>query len=48
MVSENGSKAYGAGTYLHLLDDRLRIQIGAGYADVRYRYYLNDILGGHD
>ena len=46
MFSENGSTAFGGGTYLHLLDDRLRIQIGAGYADIKYRYYLNDILDG--
>ena len=44
MIAENGSSAFGGGTYLHLLDDRLRIQIGAGYADVKYRYYLNDIF----
>ena len=47
MFSENGSYAYGAGTYLHLLDDDLRIQIGAGYADVKYRYYLNNIIPGN-
>ena len=45
MFSENGSTAFGLGTYLHLLDDDLRIVFGAGTADVRYRYYLNDILG---
>ena len=47
MFSENGSAAYGAGTYLHLLDDDLRIQIGGGYADVKYRYYLNNIIPGN-
>ncbi|MGI9199995.1 MAG: hypothetical protein ACR2QL_02970, partial [Woeseiaceae bacterium] len=46
MFSENGSSAYAAGTYLHLLDDKLRIQIGAGYADVKYTYFLNDIIDG--
>jgi len=39
MVAENGSKAYGGGANLHLLDDKLRIKVGAGYADVRYRFY---------
>ena len=45
MISDNGSSAYGAGTYLHLLDDKLRIQFGGLYADVRYTYYVNDVLG---
>jgi outer membrane protein assembly factor BamA len=49
MVAENGSTAYGGGTYLHLLDDKLRVQVGAAYADVRYDYYVNDVLGsGND
>jgi hypothetical protein len=49
MVAENGSSAYGGGTYLHLLDDKLRVQIAAVYADVRYDYYVNDVLGsGND
>lgn len=39
MVAENGSYAYGAGAYFHLLDDKLRIKAGAGYADLRYRFY---------
>ena len=39
MVAENGSNAYGAGGNFHLLDDKLRIKVGAGYADVRYRFY---------
>jgi len=39
MVAENGSKAYGGGANLHLLDDKLRVKVGAGYADVRYRFY---------
>lgn len=45
MVAENGSTVYGGGTYLHLLDDKLRVQLGALTADVRYDYYINDILG---
>ena len=45
MVSENGSTAYGGGAYLHLMDDKLRVQFGALYADVRYTYYVNDVLG---
>jgi outer membrane protein assembly factor BamA len=49
MVAENGSTAYGGGTYLHLNDDKLRVQIGAVYADVRYDYYVNNVLGsGND
>jgi outer membrane protein assembly factor BamA len=49
MISDNGSSAYGAGTYLHLLEDKLRVQLGAAYADVRYTYYVNDVLGsGND
>jgi len=39
MVAENGSSAYGGGVNLHLLDDKLRVKAGAGYADVRYRFY---------
>jgi outer membrane protein assembly factor BamA len=39
MVAENGSYAYGGGANLHLLDDRLRVKVGAGYGDVRYRFY---------
>jgi hypothetical protein len=39
MGAENGSYAYGGGTKLHLLDDKLRLQVGAGYMDVRYRFY---------
>lgn len=39
MFAENGSYAYGLGGNLHLVDDRLRIKAGAGFADVRYRYY---------
>jgi hypothetical protein len=45
LVSDNGSTAYGGGAYLHLLDDKLRVQVGAGYADIRYTYYVNDVLG---
>lgn len=43
--SENGSRAFGLGANLHLLDDNLRVQAGGLYADVRYDYYINDILG---
>jgi outer membrane protein assembly factor BamA len=43
--SENGSRAFGLGANLHLLDDNLRLQAGGLYADVRYDYYINDILG---
>jgi outer membrane protein assembly factor BamA len=39
MVAENGSYAYGGGANLHLLDDKLRVQAGAGYLDIRYAYY---------
>lgn len=39
MVAENGSYGYGAGTSLHLLDDKLRVQAGVGYLDIRYRFY---------
>jgi len=39
MAAENGSYAYGAGTYLHLLDDKLRIKAGAAHIDIRYRFY---------
>jgi outer membrane protein assembly factor BamA len=45
MFSENGSSAYGAGANLHLLDDKLRVQVGGLYADVNYDYYVNDVLG---
>jgi hypothetical protein len=38
-IAENGSNAYGAGVKLNLLDDKLRITAGGGYADVRYRFY---------
>ena len=49
MVAENGSTVYGGGAYLHLLDDKLRVKVGAAYADVRYDYYINDVLGsGND
>jgi len=39
MAAENGSYAYGAGTYLHLLDDKFRVRAGAAYVDIRYRFY---------
>ena len=41
-IAENGSIAYGAGVKLNLLDDRLRVTAGGGYADVRYRFYGRD------
>ena len=45
MISENDSHFYGAGAYLHLLDDKLRVKAGIGYADVKYRFYgVGDIL----
>jgi outer membrane protein assembly factor BamA len=37
--AENGSYAYGVGGNLHLLNDDLRVKFGAGYLDVRYRFY---------
>jgi len=39
MIAENGSYAYGGGAYLHLLEDKLRVKVGAVYADLRYRFY---------
>ncbi len=39
MVAENGSYAYGAGGNFHLLDDKLRVKVGAGFMDVRYKFY---------
>ena len=39
MIAENGSWALGAGTYLHLLDDRMRLKAGLGYLDVNYRFW---------
>jgi len=51
MIAENGSYAYGAGANLHLLDDNLRVKVGGGFADVRYRFYgigNNDIDLGVD
>ena len=41
-IAENGSNIYGVGVKLNLLDDRLRITAGGGYADVRYRFYGKD------
>ena len=38
-IAENGSNVYGVGVKLNLLDDRLRVTAGGGYADVRYRFY---------
>ena len=37
--SDNGSVAYGAGAKFRLKDDKYRITAGAGYGDVRYRFY---------
>lgn len=45
MIAENGSRAYGLGANLHLLDDNLRVQFGGLHLDVRYDYYANDVLG---
>lgn len=39
MTSENGSYAYGGGTYLHLKDDAIRIKAGAAYADINYEFF---------
>jgi len=39
MFAENGSYAYGGGANLHLLDDKVRVKVGAAYADLRYRFY---------
>jgi len=37
--AENGSSAYGIGGKFNFMNDRLRLAAGAGYADIRYRYY---------
>jgi hypothetical protein len=47
MIAQNGSHAYGAGANLHLLDDKLRVQVGGLYADVRYDYF-SDVLPDRD
>lgn len=39
MKAQNGSYAYGAGGYLHLLNDKLRVKGGAAYMDIEYRFY---------
>ena len=39
MGAENGSYAYGGGANLHLLDDKIRLKLGAAYTDVRYEFY---------
>ena len=39
MVAENGSSVYGGGAYLHLLEDKVRVKLGASYMDIRYRFY---------
>ena len=39
MSAENGSYAYGGGAYLHLLDDDLRVKVGAAYADINYEFF---------
>lgn len=41
-VAENGSTILGAGVKLNLVDDKLRVTAGGGYADVRYTYYGDD------
>ncbi len=38
-IAENGSSIYGVGVKLNLMQDRLRVTAGGGYADVRYRFY---------
>lgn len=43
--SENGSRAYGLGANLHLRNDDLRVQFGGMYADIKYDYYSDDVLG---
>ena len=46
MASDNGSYAFGAGANLRFFDDRLRVQAGAGYADIRYKFYgFGDFVG---
>ena len=44
MISENGSRAYGGGANLHLLEDRLRVKAGAAFFDVEYRYYGTGVV----
>lgn len=39
MGSQNSSYVLGGGGKFYLMDDRLRISAGAGYADINYRYY---------
>jgi len=39
MGAENGSYAYGGGANLHLLNERLRLKVGAAYMDIRYQFY---------
>ena len=39
MGAENGSSAYGVGSNLHLLEDKLRIKLAAAYGSIRYRLY---------
>jgi len=39
MAAENGSYLYGAGAKFNLLDDKLRLSGGIGYADIRYQFY---------
>jgi len=47
MIAQNGSYAYGAGANLHLLNDKLRVQVAGLYVDVRYDYY-SDVLPDRD
>lgn len=39
MGAENGSYAYGVGSNLHLLEDKLRVKAAIAYGDIRYRLY---------
>ncbi|MCH8060422.1 MAG: BamA/TamA family outer membrane protein [Proteobacteria bacterium] len=39
MAAENGSYMVGGGANLHLLNDRLRVKLGAANADIHYRFY---------
>jgi hypothetical protein len=39
MAAENGSYVFGGGAKFNLLDDKLRVTTGLGYADIRYRFY---------
>jgi hypothetical protein len=46
MVAENGSNAYGVGSKLNLLQDKLRVNAAVGHGDIRYRLYgIGNIAG---